>query len=378
MKYIYLDYNATAPVRPEAIAAVMDCCQNICGNPSSLHHFGQQAKQAVDRARFQVAQLLNAPPSQLIFSSGGTESNNMAIRGVATRSRGKKQLITCRSEHSSVLNVFKELAKDGFAINYIPVDTNGLLDLNALDEALNDPTALVSIMLANNETGVIQPIKEIVEIVHAKGALLHVDAVQALGKMAVDVVELGADMLTVSGHKIGAPKGIGALYVRIGCKLEPLIFGGNQESRRRSGTENVPGIVAFGQVCDILTANLDAEIERLRQLGKLLEDLVVKNIPNAVINGVGAQRIPNTINISFSGHESDTLMMMLDMKGVAVSSGASCSAGSGEPSHVLKSMGLSQELLYSALRFSVGTNNTPDELIQAVDILHQIVSGNDE
>ncbi|MCF6176702.1 MAG: cysteine desulfurase [Victivallaceae bacterium] len=375
MKHIYLDYNSTAPVRAEAIAVMMDCCQNICGNPSSMHHFGQQAKQAVDRARFQVARLLNAPPSQVIFTSGGTESNNMAIRGIAARSRGKKQLITCRSEHSSVLNVFKELAKDGFAITYIPVDANGLLDLNALDEALDDTTALVSIMLANNETGVIQPIKEIVEIVHAKGALLHVDAVQALGKMAVDVMDLGADLLSISGHKIGAPKGVGALYVRIGCKIEPLIFGGNQESRLRSGTENVPGIVAFGKVCEFVADNLDSEIAQLRQLGELLEQAILENIPSAVISGAGALRIPNTVNVSFSGHESDTLMMMLDMKGVAVSSGASCSTGSGEPSHVLKSMGLSQELLYSALRLSIGTNNTTEEIIQAVDILRQVVSG---
>ena len=375
MKHIYLDYNSTAPVRPEAMVAMIDCCKNICGNPSSLHHFGQQAKQAVDRARFQVARLLNAPPSQLIFTSGGTESNNMAIRGVAARSRGKKQLITCRSEHSSVLNVFKALAKDDFTINYIPVDTNGLIDLAALDAVVNETTALVSVMLANNETGVIQPIKDIVEIVHAKGALLHVDAVQALGKIAVDVMDLGADLLSVSGHKIGAPKGVGALYVRIGCKIEPLIFGGNQESRRRSGTENVPGIVAFGKVCEIVTANLNYEIEQLNKLGKLLEQSIVKNIPNAVINGAGVRRIPNTINVSFLGNESDTLMMMLDMKGVAVSSGASCSAGSGEPSHVLKSMGLSQGLLYSALRFSIGIDNTHEDILQAVDILHQVVSG---
>ncbi len=373
MKHIYLDYNATAPIRAEAVKVMLECCKNICGNPSSLHHFGQQAKQAVDRARFQVAQLLNAPPAQLVFTSGGTESNNMAIRGVAALSRDKKQLITCRSEHSSVLNVFKKLEKDGFDITYIPVDGNGLLDLKALDDALNDKTALVSIMLANNETGVIQPIKEIAELVHRNGALLHIDAVQALGKMPVDVIELGADLLTVSGHKIGAPKGIGALYIRVGCKIEPLLFGGNQETRRRSGTENVPGIVAFGQVCDTMTAKLNFEIEQLRHLGELLENLIVKNIPGAVINGAGAMRIPNTVNISFPGHESDTLMMMLDMKGVAVSSGASCSAGSGEPSHVLKSMGLSQELLYSGLRFSVGINNTPEEIMQSVDVLQQVI-----
>ena len=373
MQYIYLDYNSTAPVRPEATAALIECCQNNFGNPSSLHHFGQQAKQAVDHARLQVAQLLHAPPSQIIFTSGGTEANNMAIRGVATRSRGKKQLITCRSEHSSVLNVFDELAKGDFTVSYIPVDAHGVIELSALDDALNDSTALVSIMLANNETGVIQPIKQIVELVHAKGALLHVDAVQALGKMAIDVMELGVDLLTVSGHKIGAPKGIGALYVRVGCKLEPLIFGGNQEARRRSGTENVPGIVAFGKVSEIVLLNLVSEIEKLNKLGSLLEQSIIENIPYAVINGLGVNRLPNTVNVSFPEHESDTLMMMLDLEGVAVSSGASCSAGSGKPSHVLKSMGLPQELLYSALRFSVGTNNTTEEIIQAIDILCQVV-----
>jgi cysteine desulfurase len=373
MKHIYLDYNATTPVRTEVVQIMTECCRSIYGNPSSLHHFGQQAKQAIDRARFQVSRLLNAPPAKLVFTSGGTESNNMAIQGVAARSRGKKQLITCRSEHSSVLNVFKKLAKDDYEINYIPVNEHGVIDLAALDDALNDTTALVSIMLANNETGVIQPIKEIVELVHSHGALLHVDAIQALGKMPVDVLELGVDMLSISGHKIGAPKGIGALYVRIGCKIDPLFFGGNQESRRRSGTENVPGIVAFGKACELITDHLDCEIAKLTELGKLLENTIKKNIPNAVINGAGASRIPNTVNVSFPGCESDTLMMMLDMKGVAVSSGASCSAGSGEPSHVLKAMGLPQNLLYSTLRFSVGISNTQEEIIQAVDILEQMI-----
>lgn len=376
MQHIYLDYNATAPVRPGCLQAMMECCENIYGNPSSLHHFGQQAKQAIDRARLQVATLLNAPPSQLVFTSGGTESNNMAIQGVAMRSRGKKQLITCRSEHSSVLKVCKQLAAAGFEICYIPVNENGMVDLDGLADALNDETALVSIMLANNETGVIQPIKEIVELVHRHGALLHVDAVQALGKMPVDVHNLGMDLLSVSGHKIGAPKGIGALYVRIGCKLEPLFFGGNQEVRRRSGTENVPGIVAFGQACKIIADNWDTELAKLIELGTLLENRIKAKIPHAVINGAAALRIPNTVNVSFPGCESDTLLMLLDMKGIAVSSGASCSAGNGEPSHVLKSMGLAQNLLYSTLRFSVGISNTTAEIIQAVDILAAEIQSN--
>ncbi len=374
MSRIYFDYNASAPVREAAIETMIECCRNLYGNPSSLHSFGQQAKQMVDRARCQVAQLIQAPPSQIIFTSSGTEANNLAIRGALGNHPDRKQLLTCRSEHSSVLRVFEALESEGYEVGYLPLDSKGLVQPEALAKQLSSDTALVSIMLANNETGVIQPIADLIEMIHSYGALLHVDSVQALGKMVVDVTELGADLMSFSGHKIGAPKGIGALYVRIGCRLTPLLRGGGQEARRRAGTENVPGIAALGRVCAILRHTMDSEIAAMARTRQLFEERITDLFPQAVINGRDTRRIPNTCNISFPGCESDTLLLKLDMAGFAVSAGASCSAGSGEASHVLKAMGLPRQLLYSALRFSWGSNTTAEEVEQLIKALQQLVT----
>ena len=398
MNKVFLDYNSTTPVSKEVLEAMLPYFSEKFGNPSSLHSFGQEALHAVDKARLQVAKLLGAKVDEIIFTGSGTESNNLAISGIArlnmykpvhplklppsispnsendsSRSKDmlvyKNHIITSSVEHSSVYDLCKQLEEEGFDVTYLPVDKHGRISIKDLEDSITDKTVLISVTLANNETGTIQNIKEISRIATEKYIPTHTNAVQAVGKMPVSVEELGVDLLSFSGHKIYGPKGVGALFVARGLNLLPLLYGGGQENRKRSGTENVPGIVGLGKACEIAENNLDKNIENMRSMRDRLERGILSNISFAKVNGVSAERVPNTTNISFPGMESDTLLIRLDFEGIAISAGSACGAASKSASRTLTAMGLSSKELYSSVRFSVGkytTNEEIDHVIKAV------------
>ena len=375
MRYVYLDHNATTPVLPDVLEAMLPFQREAFGNPSSVHRFGRRARVAVDDARDAVADVLRAPASSVIFSSGGTEANNTIIKGVAQarRERGR-HLVTSQIEHPAVLDACEALERQGYEITYVPVDERGVVDPQAVRESLTDQTILVSVMLANNEVGALQPIADIATVAHERGVLVHTDAVQALGKLPLSVDDLGVDFLSFSGHKIYAPKGIGGWYERSAATLQPLLHGGHQERGRRSGTENVPGIAALGKACVIAGGDVAAEGERQRQLQQRLEHGIRERIGNVRIQGEEAPRLPGTTNASFGGTEGETLMMSLDLQGVAISTGSACSSGSLEPSHVLRAMRVPPPYLHGALRFSMGRSTTADDIDYVLDILPDIVS----
>ena len=372
---IYLDHNATTPVDPRVVDAVTGVLRDQFGNASSVHTFGQAAKSCVDDARSAVATLLGGRPQEIVFTSGGTEADNLAIRGVADAhvSTSRRHLIASAIEHEAVLNTFKALARRGWTTSLLPVDSTGIVDPAALESAITDDTALVSVMHANNEIGTIQPIPELAAIANRHGALFHSDAVQSVGKVPVAVDDLHVDLLSLSGHKFNGPKGIGALWVRRGSRLTATATGGRQERNRRAGTENVPGIVGLGEAARLATEKLATEDVRVGLLRDRLEAGILTVVPGTVVNGDCEHRVPNTTNISFDRVEAESLLIALDLEGIAVSTGSACSSGALEPSHVLRAMGFSPHRTQNAIRFSLGMANTADQIDRVVAVLPRVV-----
>ncbi len=372
---IYLDHNATTPLLPEVIDRMTGALREEFGNPSSVHHFGQQAKAAIDEARTDVSTLLGADPSEVLFTSGGTESDNIAVRGAseALEAAGRRHLIASSIEHEAVLNTLKALAKRGWRTTLLPVDQTGIASPDALRAALADDTALVSVMHANNEIGTIQPITELARIAHGRGALFHTDAVQTAAKVPVDVKTLGVDMLSISAHKFYGPKGVGALWIRRGLRVLPLLTGGRQERSRRAGTENVAGIVGMGVAARIARGKMADEGARLSALRDRLEAGILAAVPGTAVNGARQPRVPNTTNVSFDRVEAESLLIALDLEGIAVSTGSACSSGTLEPSHVLKAMGFNAHRAQNSIRFSLGASNTDGEIDRVVAVLPKIV-----
>jgi cysteine desulfurase len=369
---IYLDHNATTPLDPRVLEAMIPVLEHGFGNPSSLHWFGQRARGAVEDARAQVAALIGASPSEIVFTGSGTEADNMALRGVAGVAREPRRTIVHTAvEHHAVINTGKALAEEGWPVETVRVAQDGMVDLDSLRAKVDDRTALVSVMLANNETGVVQPVAEVVKIAREKGALVHCDAVQAAGKMPVDVSALGVDLLALSGHKFYGPKGVGVLYVKRGTRLKAWSRGGAQERNRRAGTENVAGIVGLGRAATLAREELSTEGPRLQALRDRLEHALFA-IPGTRRNGEGP-RVPNTTNLSFEGVEAESLLMALDLMGVAVSTGAACAAGAVEPSHVLRGMGLPVERVQASIRFSLGRSTTAAQADRAAAAVAEAV-----
>jgi cysteine desulfurase len=373
---VYLDNNATTPVLPEVLEAMRPYFGERFGNASSIHHHGQDTRAAVERARQSVAALLGCRASEIVFTSGGTEADNLAIFGVV---RSGDHVITSTIEHHAVLNSCKHLATEGCEVTYVPVDGQGLVDPADVKRAIRPNTKLITIMLANNEIGVLQPAAEIGKIAAEADIYFHTDAVQAAGKIPLDVNEIGCDLLTISGHKVHGPQGVGALYVRKGTQLEPMLYGGSHERSRRAGTENVPAIVGFGKAAELAIAGLERsddvrgdDMKMAAARDRLERELL--SIEATGLNGEGAPRVPNTTNIYFDGIEGEALVIALDLKGLAVSTGAACSSGSIEPSHVLIAMGLPVARAKASLRFSLGKQNTPEDIDLALNLIPETVS----
>lgn len=374
MKKIYFDHNATTPIHPDVLDVMGFYLKEEWGNPSSIHWAGRGPKKGVDEGREQVCKFLNCSAVELVFTASGSESDNLAIKGVAYSKKSKgNHIITTKVEHPAVLNTCKYLEREGYEVTYLGVDAEGMIDLEELKAAITDKTILITIMYANNETGVIFPVSEIGEIAKKAKVTFHTDAVQAAGKLPLDVKELNCDLLTISAHKIYGPKGIGALYIKRGTRVVPLVHGGHHERNRRGGTENVAAIVAFGKACEIATRDMASEGKRLSVLVKKLEDELLPVVPASKINGVRDKRIFNTTNISFEFIEGESLLLNLDMLGVAASSGSACTSGSLEPSHVLTSMGIPPEASHGSLRFSLGRSNTEEDIDLIIKELPAIV-----
>jgi cysteine desulfurase len=367
----YFDHNATTPVSPEVIQTMLGCLAEVYGNASSIHHFGQMAKQRLEMARRQSAALASCRPQEIVFTSGGTEADNLALFGVVRHSkRPQRHLVTTAIEHPAVLNACAQLEREGVEVTYVRVGASGVVDPDDVRRALRPSTLLVSVMHANNELGTVQPIAEIARITREAAVYLHSDGVQALGKIPVDVHALGVDLYSMSGHKIYAPKGLGALFVRKGTRMGSILFGGHHERERRPGTENVPGAVALGCAAEVAAHDLATQERDLAALRQRLEDGILARIPQTGVNGARQSRTPNTTNIYFDGIDGEALVIALDLRGFAVSTGAACSSGAVEPSHVLTAIGLTPERARASIRFSLGRSNTReqvDALIHAVD-----------
>jgi cysteine desulfurase len=372
---VYFDYNATTPPAPEVVDKVAAVTRDVFGNASSVHHFGQQAKSALDDARSAVATLLNADPSEIVFTAGGTESDNFAIRGAAEglEPTGRRHLVASAIEHEAVLNTLKALNRRGWRTTLVPVDQTGVVSIDRVRDAISDDTALVSVMHANNEIGTIQPISDIARVAHERGALLHTDAVQSVGKIPVDVRALSVDLLSLSAHKFNGPKGAGVLYVRRGTRMQPILTGGKHERNRRAGTENVPAIAGMGVAAGAAVQKLSAENLRLAALRDRLEEKILASVSGTAVNGAGSPRVPNTSNISFDRIEAESLLIALDLEGIAVSTGSACSSGTLEPSHVLRAMGFSAHRSQNSLRFSLGLFSTEEEVDRVAATLPRLV-----
>jgi len=372
---IYLDHNATTPLVPAALDRLTAVARDTWGNASSVHHFGQQAKAVLDEARASVAALLGASASEVIFTAGGTEGDNAAVRGAveALEATGRRHLVVSAIEHEAVLQTAKSLARRGFEITLLPVGSSGVAEPEALRGVMTARTALVSVMHANNEIGTLQPVAALAAIAREGGALFHTDAVQTAGKIPVDVGALGVDLLSISAHKFGGPKGIGALWVRRGVRLAPFVTGGRQERNRRSGTENVPAIAGMGAAADEARRHAAEAASRVAALRDRLEQGVLDGVPGTDVNGDRRARVPNTTNISFDRVESESLLIALDLEGIAVSSGSACSSGTLEPSHVLKAMGHPHQRTLNSLRFSLGSGTTQAEIDHVVQVLPALV-----
>ncbi len=375
MRRVYMDHSATTPVRAEVAEEMYKYIKDNFGNPTSLHYFGRQVRNAVEEAREKVATSIGAGTNEIVFTSGGTESDNMAIHGVAYANKNKgNHIITSAVEHHAVINTVKALGKEGFTITILPVDKYGMVDPDDVVNAITEKTILVTIMHANNEVGTIQPIKEISKITREYGVIFHTDAVQSFGKIPVNVDDLGVDLLTISGHKIYAPKGIGALYIRKGTRWRQSLFhGGAQERLRRAGTENVPGIMALGKACELATSDLEAEAAHLNKLRDRLIEEVTGKISHVSVTGHPTQRIPGHASFCFQFIEGESMLLSLDMKGVAASSGSACTSGSLEPSHVLLSMGIPHEIAHGSIRLTLGRDNTEEDVDYFMEVMQPIV-----
>jgi cysteine desulfurase len=374
VRHFYFDYNATAPLAPEVLEDLTRTLGEVAGNASSIHHYGQVAKQRLEQARREVAALLGCDPKEIVFTSGGTESDNLAVFGSIPGAPAGKHVITSAIEHPAVLNSCARLEKAGAEVSYIAPDAAGLVRPEAIAAAIRRETVLITIMHANNETGVIQPIREIAGITHEAGAVFHSDGVQMAGRMPVRVRDLGVDLYSVSGHKFGAPKGIGALYVRKGVVIDPILYGGHHERDRRAGTENVPGAAALGKAASLAGLGFNSAPSEIGALRDRLERRVLETIPAARINGFGSPRIPNTSSIRFDGIEGEAIVIAMDLAGYAISSGSACSSGAVEPSHVLLAMGLTPEEARSSVRISLGPGNTVEQVDGLADALERSVA----
>jgi cysteine desulfurase len=375
---IYLDHNATTPVDPTVLDAMLPFLRNEPGNASSIHSYGQRARSAVETAREQLAQLLNARPQEIIFTSGGTESDNHAIFGITRAStHATKHIITTNIEHEAVLNACQHLessANENTTVTYIPVDTNGVVDPTKIRAAIRPDTVLITVMHANNEIGSIQPLAEISKIAAENKIPFHTDAVQSVGKIPVNVATLGVDLLSLSGHKLYAPKGIGALFIKSNTRLQQFLYGGHHQRGARPGTENVPGIVALGQAAELARLNLEKDSAQIAQLRDQLESALLTQIENSFINAAAAPRTPNTTNITFPNIDGEALLIALDLRGLAVSTGSACSSGAVEPSHVLTAIGLSPTDARSTIRLSLGRHTTPQEITTALAVIPPAVA----
>ena len=375
MKRIYLDYAATTPTHPEVVKAMLPCFTEVFGNPSSIYSYGQEAKGAIEEARGKVAELIGALDEEIVFTSGGTEADNFALKGVAfaNESRGD-HIVTSSIEHHAVIETCKFLERRGFRVTYLPVNEYGLIDPDDVRKAITDRTILISVMHANNEVGTIEPIAEIGKIAREVGAYFHTDAVQTAGHIPIDVNGLGVDLLSMSAHKLYGPKGVGALYIRKGTKLVSFMHGGEQERRRRASTENVPGIVGFGKAVEIARREMSGEAERLTCLRDRLTNGLLERIDHSRLNGHPVTRLPNNVNISVDFVEGESMLLNLDLEGICASTGSACSSSSLEPSHVLLAMGLSHEQAHGSLRFSLGKWTTEEEIERVLDVLPRIVA----
>lgn len=374
MKTIYFDNNATTKVAEEVLQEMKPFFCQLYGNPSSMHTFGGQVGRRIRRAREQVAVLLGCEPGEIIFTGGGTESDNAAIKGTLAALPNKRKVITTRVEHPAVLAVCRDLENHGYMVVEIGVDKEGRLDPAELEEQIDADTALVSIMYANNETGVVFPIEEIAKIVADKEVVFHTDAVQAVGKIPLNLAKSNIDLLSLSGHKLHGPKGVGVLYVRKGTRIAPFMLGGHQEGGRRAGTENVPGIVGLGKACELAAENIEQENKKVKRLRDKLENAMLENCPDSRLNGDKKNRLPNTSNISFEYIEGEAILLMLDKYGICASSGSACTSGSLEPSHVLRAMGVPFTAAHGSIRFSLSRYNTEEEVDHTIEIMPQIVN----
>ncbi len=370
-RQVYMDHGATTPLREEVLEAMLPFLKEKYGNPSSIHSFGREVRQAVDAARETAAQVLGAEPAEIYFTSGGTESNNIALRGTA-KLKGKGHIITSSIEHHAVLDVCKDLDEQGFKVTFIPVDRHALVDPRAVQEAITPETFLISVMAANNEVGTIQPIKEIAALARERGILVHTDAVQIVGQLPLNVKELQVDFLSLSAHKINGPKGIGAFYVRKGAAVSPIYRGGGQERKLRPGTENVAGIIGLARALELAAGELPEKADRLQALrDRLIKGLL--EIEDVELNGHPEQRLPGNVNVSFRYIEGESLLLSLDLQGVAGSSGSACTSGSLDPSHVLMAMGMDHETAHGSLRLTLGLGNTEEEVDYVLGVLPPIV-----
>ena len=374
MKTIYFDNNATTQVAEEVLEEIQPLFCELYGNPSSMHTFGGQMGRRIAQAREQVAGLLGCDPSEIVFTSGGTESDNTAIKGTLAALPNKRKIITSRVEHPAVLTVCRELENQGYTVIELGVDKDGRLDLKQLAEQLDDYTALVTIMYANNETGVIFPIDEISRMTADKGVVFHTDAVQAVGKIPLNLSKSNIDLLSLSGHKLHGPKGVGILYVRKGTRLAPYMLGGHQEAGRRAGTENVPGIVGLGKACELAAESFEQEISKVKKLRDKLENAILDSCTDARLNGDKENRLPNTTNISFEYIEGEAILLMLDQYGICASSGSACTSGSLEPSHVLRAMGVPFTAAHGSIRFSLSRYSTEEEVDYTIEHMPPIVN----
>ena len=372
---VYFDHNATTPVAPEVAELMTRVLTDEFGNASSIHRFGQRAKAILDDARTAVADLIKADPSEVVFTSGGTEADNFAIRGVAEalEPTARRHLIASSIEHEAVLNTFKALARRGWTTTLLPVDASGIVAPAALEAALTDKTALVSVMHANNEIGTVQPIAELAAAAHARGALFHTDAVQSVAKIPVDARALGVDLLALSAHKFNGPKGAGALWIKRGTRIAATMTGGKHERNRRAGTENVPAVAGLGAAARLAGGKLASDAQRVGALRDRLEREILTRIPQTAVNGAVDRRVPNTTNISFEGVEAESLLIALDLEGIAVSTGSACSSGTLEPSHVLRAMGLATHRTQNSIRLSLGAGNTDAEIDYLLEKLPKVV-----
>ena len=374
MKTVYVDNNATTRVAPQVLEAMLPYFSDYYGNPSSMHSFGGDVAKKIKEARSAVADLLGAATEEIVFTSCGTESDSTAIRAAIRSNPDKRHIITTRVEHPAVKNLCEHLAKNGYRLTVVPVDCDGSLDTDFLVKNLSDDTAVVSVMWANNESGVIFPIEEISQIVKERNIVFHTDAVQAVGKIPISIGNTGVDMLSLSGHKIHAPKGIGVLYVRKGTKFSPFLIGGHQENGRRGGTENVPAIIGLGKACELATEHIEEENTRVKGLRDKLETEVLKRVPHVIVNGANPHRLPNTTSLGFEYIEGEAILLMMDALGICASSGSACTSGSLEPSHVLRAMGVPFTSAHGSIRFSLSIYNTEEEIDYIIENMPPIIA----